>query len=651
MAAPIDNENLLYQNKFVKDLNVHGGYGMTEELRKEKLKEHVTQRLPETPRGEKLIEHDILKSNKVITSTGDAKPLANRSNMKEKRTVLNINSNQRNFFTESELSNPAEFFNYIAASDYDEFAELYQLASDLSTAMNIQSYQDYAAENNIEITVIGNQEARAREIVRNLVSDNTLRDRQLRSQHLHIHQQGQRDVLSTDGSVELINESLINLLTSVAVTVTGRADFESMANRLNSFAMSGAAYNPNNFWRPFYFTGNTGDNDIKIKKIVYNEQFPNYYTVTLPSIIKHVKSIRLLSSEVPNTINNITERNNILTLQVRRKAVSAVNNDNPVPLQLKTDKNIFNFILIKLEVGHYDIDALLSHLKTRLNESCKEYLDKQHGDMFDITFNKNNGQVRFTCNRKELEFHVKFYSQLTDVTDVPNPGIIGDSLGKTPGVITNYSHDLWYMLGFPWPYEVTNTGDDRYVSVYTNVVNFGIHEVFEQGHLNNDIFDRKDEDNSTAMSAIYTNTTNLSSVEHDILNTYRAYRYPQLSGTYIYLVLKGLKGMQHVNQFNNVTSFRDKDFFAKIQLNVETGQMTYNSFTNSPLIFLNALDKLENLEIEWVDERGVRVDFNKVDHSFTLEVIHFVTQLDVNEYDTGLGAIDTLSYPKYLAHN
>jgi hypothetical protein len=629
----MDDQELLYRNQFVSDLNVHGGYGLTEELRKEKLKDFVTQELPEAPRDDKIVENDILKTNRVMTDDGKAKDLEQGIIVKEKRTVLNINSNQRNFLTDSELTDPSEFFNYILKDNYQEFSELYQLANNLGSTMNIQTYQEYAAENNIEIPVIGNFESRCREIVRNIVSDRTVEKRT---------QQRSVSVLQKDG-IDSINSSLINLLTSVAVTITGRSDFESMANRLNAFAMSGAAYNPNNFWRPFYFTGNTGDNDIKIKKIVYNEQFPSKYKVTLPSIIKHVKSISLLGTEIPNTINNITERNNIIVLQIRRKG------DIPVPLELKTDKNIFSFILVKLEVGNYSIESLLEHLEQKLNTTCRELLVKQHGDLFDVSWKPSNGQVTIECRRKELEFHLKFYSQLTDVSDVPNPGVIGESLGKTSGVITNYSHDLWYILGFPWPYEVDQNGGDKYTSILTNVVNFGIHEIFSPDHLNNDIFDRKDYDNSIALKEIYDDTLYLSDSKHDVINTYRAYRYPQMPGTYIYLVLKGLKSMQHINQFNGVTSFKDNDFFAKIQLNVKTGEVAYNSFISSPLIFLNAIDKLEELYIEWVDERGELVDFNKVDHSFTLEVIHYITQLEVNDYDTGLGTIDKRSYPLYLS--
>lgn len=636
-----------HTNTFIQDPKLSNReYGLTEEIRKDKLREYQSS-IPHAPHNDQNLQKDILKVNKVIDHDGKLKIINDGVLIKEQRTVLSVNSNQRNYVKESTLTDPSEYFNYIEKSVYNEFAELYQLASDIGASLNIQSYQQYASENNISIIPITASEAKCRSLVRNLISNRSTS--QVRS--LSASASASANAVanrSVTQEVADINSNLINLLTSIAVNVSGRSDYETVANTLNAFAMSGAAYNPDNFWRPFYFTGLTGDNDDKIKQVIYNEQYPHKYTITLPSIIKHVKSIRLLSTEIPNTINNINERNNIITIQLRKKAVPNINNGLPVPVELLGDKSAFNFILIKLDVGNYTIDSLIQHFNDKINSSTRFLTKKLHGELFTVTWNKSTGQLSISCNRPEIEFHLKFYSELTGITDVVNPGVEGQVLGKTHGVITNYSHDLWHILGFPWPYEITSDGTDKYTSLLTNVVNFGIHEVFEKSHLNNDIFDRKNPENAEALDQIYSDTINLNGGQFDILNTYRAYRYPQLQSYYIYLVLKGFKSMRHINQFNGVTSFRDGDFFAKILLNVGTGEVAYNTFVSNPLIFLNALDKIEKLEIEWVDERGNTVDFNKVDHSFTLEIIHYVTQLEVNEYDSGLGQIDTKSYPDYL---
>jgi hypothetical protein len=106
-----------------------------------------------------------------------------------------------------------------------------------------------------------------------------------------------------------------------------------------------------------------------------------------------------------------------------------------------------------------------------------------------------------------------------------------------------------------------------------------------------------------------------------------------------------------VNQYNNVISFKDNDIFAKVLLSEPPGGVCYNTYIDNPLVFLNVLDKIESLEISWIDEQGTLVDFNKVDHSFTLELIQYVTQVNTNAFNSSMGDIDDKSYPDWLTGN
>ena len=85
-------------------------------------------------------------------------------------------------------------------------------------------------------------------------------------------------------------------------------------------------------------------------------------------------------------------------------------------------------------------------------------------------------------------------------------------------------------------------------------------------------------------------------------------------------------------------------FSKNIKKNIYLGRKWKN-----PLIFPNVIDKISHLDVRWVNECGVLVDFGKVEHSFTLEFIHYITQADVNSYNTKLGTIDRKSYPDFLS--
>jgi hypothetical protein len=545
---------------------------------------------------------------------------------KEARVIISINSNQRNLTKEKDLSDPTEYFNYVSTQNYDQFAELYNLAKNLNR--NVLTYDEYMLQNGEQsITPITNV------VVRSMVDDLLKADR------------------AFPVNVVDINSELLSLLNDVAVNVSGRADYESMTNLLNAFVMSGSAFNPNNFWRPFYFTGYTNSSQQAIKQIVYNEQLPNKYNITLPRIVDHVKSIRLVSTEIPNTVNNITERNNIITLQLQYYS-SKTNLQTGQPfgwldVPLDPDVSVFNFILVKLDIGAYTVDSLIKHMKQQINSVCQACTYRKYGDVFEITWNPATGVINIESKRSEVRFHLKFYSELTGLVDIVNPGNPTEVIGKTHGVITDYARDLWFLLGFPWPYEIYSDGSNKYTQKLTNQVPFGLHEAFEPNHVNNDIFDRT----KGTLDEIYANQSQLAVGKYDSLNTYKPYKYPDVSVKYIYLVLRGYKSINHVNQYNSVVSYKDSDIFAKILLSEGPGVTCYNTFVDNPLIFLNAKDKIETFEVSWVDEQGVLVDFNKADHSFTLEIIHYVTQVEQNGYSTSLGEIDRKSYPDWLAGN
>ena len=346
-------------------------------------------------------------------------------------------------------------------------------------------------------------------------------------------------------------------------------------------------------------------------------------------LVKHVKSIRLTSSEIPGCLNTITERNNIITLQLQYKPPN-FQDYQTVPL---SKDNLFNFILILLDIGNYTVESLAVHLESKLNEACKLYTLKRYADLFQVLFIKETGEFKIICKRQEVNFHLKFYSEFSGLIDVYNPSNPLEKIGKTQGIINSYWRDLWFLLGFPWPYEINKEGTDKFTSLLTNKISIGPHSVLTTTHVNNDIFDRT--------LALTTKETVLNTIM-----TLKPFKYPDLSIRYIYLVIKGFKALQHVNQFNSFIGFKNADIFAKVQ--ILNDQICFNSFVINPLVFLNVISDVASLQISWIDESGNLVDFNGSDHSFTLEFIHYVTQVDANLYNSALGNIDKKSYPEWL---
>jgi len=593
------DDDLLVTNSFIP-LTFNTGADINKETKRYKVNQYITDQ----PDKLKLKDREEPPIPPPVLSLPDTLE-------KEERIIISINSNQRSLTTESNLDDPFDYKNYVTTENYPSFEELYNLAKQINRT--VLTYDDYVARNGAPVITVS-EEMLSRSVVDFLLL---------------------ADTRSFPVNVVDINADLLSLVTYPANNTNGRADYAAMANLLNAFVMSGSAFNPINFWRPFYYTGITDSfTEQTIKQIVYKDQLPNSYSITLPRIVDHVKSIRLVSSEIPNTVNNINERNNIITIQLKYVGTGV----DPIDVPLDPAESQFNFILIKLDIGVYTLDTLIPQMKKQINAECKRCTLKKYADLFDVTWDPSTGVINIVCNRKEVTFHLKFYSELTGVIDIVNPGNPTENLGKSHGVITAYARDLWFLLGFPWPYEISSDGSNKYTQLLTNKVAFGVHEVFSTSHISDDIFDR--------------DTGNIAKVDNSsgTLNTFKPYKFPDISVKYVYLAIRGLKSINHVNQFNGVIEYKDSDIFAKILLSGKPGEVCYNTFVDNPLIFLNAKDKVETFDITWVDEQGALVDFNKVDHSFTLEIVHYVTQLDRNGYSTSLGAVDKKSYPAWLSN-
>lgn len=542
---------------------------------------------------------NTLNRNIVVDENLKLKVFADRIQQKEIRTVLNVSSNQRKLLKSNLLTDPYEYKGIINEANFNNFADLYNLAKEVNR--NIYTYQNY-------INTIGDLTA-----LTPLTLTLPLRPAKII-----------KDLLKLKSNIVPTGTGIEKLLIQIATGVDERTNYTAMASALNAYVMSSKVYNRDKYWMPFYFTGNELDLN-PIRQYIFADATPSMYSIYLNKPLNHVKSIRLISCELFNSINNITEKNNIITLQI--KPAPNYINDGTTSNSTKLNTK-YNFIMVILDVGVYTMDALIKHLEYKLNDACVSQTINKTADLFSVTWSLESGIIVIKSKNIKIVFHLKFYSELwgtgSMVTQVDNP------VNATHGLVKNGSlnRELWYMLGFPWPYEIEQDNSNHYTLELTNVQNYHTHQVFKQDKL--DIFDR-----SLDITNAFEN-----------FETLRPFKFPDVSIKCIYLIIKGL---QSFNPFKPMESFNLlTDVFAKVQISQNPGEICFDSFVTNPLVFLNVIENLNILEISWVDESGTLVDFNNVDHSFTLEVIHYVTQVDANLYNTTLGNIDKKSYPEWL---
>jgi len=102
---------------------------------------------------------------------------------------------------------------------------------------------------------------------------------------------------------------------------------------------------------------------------------------------------------------------------------------------------------------------------------------------------------------------------------------------------------------------------------------------------------------------------------------------------YLYMIADGLGSMQ--------TTGNIQDVYAKIQMIAGTGSVIFNSFISSPKIFEDTpLKYLEEIDFKYLNHKGELIQFNDLDHSFTLEVATYIDVLENTNYSSRRGIID-----------
>ena len=180
---------------------------------------------------------------------------------------------------------------------------------------------------------------------------------------------------------------------------------------------------------------------------------------------------------------------------------------------------------------------------------------------------------------------------------------------------------LWYMLGFR-----ANNSLNYYDTPWTNMFNFGTDEYYfsNTSFLNSFVANRETE--------VVPNTENL-----------KPYRLPSMTkSNYIYMKL---------NNYENLydTSIPNEKIFTKILLTEDYGKFAYDTYVDNPYVLATTDSRLDRLEISFIDKNANPVDFNDIDHSFTLEIVEYNDRLSVNDYNTRRGYNEHSSYPDALS--
>ena len=320
---------------------------------------------------------------------------------------------------------------------------------------------------------------------------------------------------------------------------------------------------------------------------------PNCYQIQIPNPLHNIKSMELISSEIPNPFPTINENNNKIFIDIKSKK-------NNQPIKLKDNDRGLPFFLINIPIGNYEFDDLLEMLENIINKNIKNRSAQSLENMFSIDGDKTTGKIVINCNYKEeYKFHWRFWF-------CPDKNIPEDIF-------------LYYMLGFAKPYERDSEGNSIYVAKLTNL--FTYNNKYNNKYLYQGVDKYK----------------------------HRPYRPINLfPRNYIYLMLEG-QGNETTSRFGTMLDLRQpgNKLFAKIVFNnnIEFGQIAYNTFVSTINFFADVpLRKLDILKVKWVDVFGNDIDFHGLEHSFTLAFNQYLDQLTASSFSSIRGVPDPTSF-------
>jgi len=397
-----------------------------------------------------------------------------------------------------------------------------------------------------------------------------------------------------------------------------------------------------------FITGNSSIQIGRIQNINIGFTKSSNFIYYLPKIIKNIVSVKMISSEIPNTYDNIFLNIN--------------STNNKFYWSINVDNNIEPYS-ISLDYGYYDFNKLKYYIQLKTGQVLRNFINNFVDNGIDsnlyfpyniikVDFNEDLGTSTFSSFTKYIL--PKCLIALRKISDLTSSYIITieqqiHNFGI--GQLIFIENSLDYQV-IPASYINTINGHKiiniinnnqyqiqiDYVNIIENdtkvISNGGFSTTISTQNSFRLFFDKPDTfgeligfrnvGNSLAITPYSTIENN-----YNITNT-QLYIYGNLSNdvsnntilkTNILSTFRYKYILLTCNELNNCISSNNISYFYKIELdnnNNNNKELFYNSFVDNPIYFYPCLDKIENLEFKFLDPFGNEVNFYNLDNSFTL---------------------------------
>jgi hypothetical protein len=329
-----------------------------------------------------------------------------------------------------------------------------------------------------------------------------------------------------------------------------------------------------------------------------------------------------------------------LYLNIRQKVPDPPFEEDPA----STNVTVQVPLVLNNNYANYEtIELLMEHIKTQINNTISgaSWLKADTTLTFGYSINTTSNIITIFCESTPSDVYefnldgslmvalasflgIAITTPTTYTSSYVSPYNYGNrlrfkmSFENNPDV--SQDDQLWYMLGFR-----SNNSLLYLDTPWTNIFDYGNDSYYfsSTSFVNNFVPSRSTE--------MFPDTEDK-----------RPFRLPSMTkSNYVYLQLNNYENMYD-------PSIPNEKIYTKILLSEDYGKFAYDTFIDNPYVLSTTDSRLDRLQIKFIDKNANPVDFNNVDHTFTLEIVEYSDRLAANDYNTRRGYNEHTSYPEAL---
>jgi len=341
-------------------------------------------------------------------------------------------------------------------------------------------------------------------------------------------------------------------------------------------------------------TQENGGKNIVVSKVVDNiiaYPSPSFYEFLLDKTYTNVTEMRVISSEIPFTIKNITDTNNVFSWSNKKYSSGTTINEIKFPIGSYTSDEIFDELLTSLNSFSTQLFFVGTIRNFFFKIQCYQVFYEYQPFIEDETSTTTNFSFRKTIRLRLNNHNLNNNDLITIENAISFKGIPASVLNRTFSVLVIDDNTLRIDLG---NFNLDNSTINN-ITFGGNDVVFKILNPIRVEPVNNNIYSNLGIENFSDFVDVVENTKPVT----DFVNSY----------------------IKLICYTNNIKSNENNSVLTNFRFDGKIRKTLYDTYTPNILTFDPPLKSVSKLLFEFLNVDNTSVDFTDFEHSFVIELL------------------------------